>query len=149
VRVTFLLFKLANLHSELLCNLDTGRHFLLHSRLLSIEFIEPCLGRAQCCGEIGIFFSEGGDGLILVLQLYEKLRVHEHCARARVRTRSHTRSFSSVSRLREAASASDASGPPGGGVGLLNAVRRGELREADTRGLIAERAVAPLVRVVE
>lgn len=58
---------------------------------------------------------------------------------------SHTRSFSSVSRLREVASASETSG---GGVGLLNAVRRGELSEAETRGLIAERAVAPLVMVV-
>jgi len=51
--------------------------------------------------------------------------------------------------LREAASASEASGPTGGGVVLLKEVRRGELSEAETRGLMAERAVAPLLMVVE
>lgn len=63
--------------------------------------------------------------------------------------RPHTRSFSSVSRLREAASASWASVLTGGGVVLLREERRGELSEAETRGLMAERAVAPLVIVVE
>jgi len=61
------------------------------------------------------------------------------------RTRPHTRSFSSVSRLREADSTSAASWLVGGGVGLLKVVRRGELSVEETRGLIAERAVAPLV----
>ena len=37
----------------------------------------------------------------------------------------------------------------GGGVVLLRDERRGELSEAETRGLMAERAVAPLVIVVE
>jgi hypothetical protein len=50
--------------------------------------------------------------------------------------------------LREAASTSEASWLAGGGVGLLRAVRRGELSEAETRGLIAERAVAPFVMFV-
>ena len=63
-------------------------------------------------------------------------------------TRPHTRSFSSVSRLREADSTSAASWLAGGGVGLLKFVRRGELSVAETRGLIAERAVAPLVTLV-
>lgn len=60
-------------------------------------------------------------------------------------TRPHTRSFSSVSRLREADSTSAASWLVGGGVGLLKVVRLGELSVEETRGLIAERAVAPLV----
>jgi hypothetical protein len=63
-------------------------------------------------------------------------------------TRLHTRSFSSISRLREAARTSGASWPTGGDVELLKDVRRGELSEAETRGLIAERAVAPLVMFV-
>jgi hypothetical protein len=62
--------------------------------------------------------------------------------------RSHTLSFSSVSRLREAASASGASGRDGGGGVRGEDERRGELREAATRGLTAERAVAPLEMVV-
>jgi hypothetical protein len=64
------------------------------------------------------------------------------------KARLHTRSFSSVSRFREAASTSWTSWPAGGGVVLLRDVRRGELSEAETRGLIAERAVAPLVILV-
>jgi hypothetical protein len=63
--------------------------------------------------------------------------------------RPHTRSFSSVSRLREAVSASWESVLTGGGVVLLREERRGEFSEAETRGLMAERAVAPLVIVVE
>jgi hypothetical protein len=59
---------------------------------------------------------------------------------------SHTRSFSSVSRLRAAASASRASEESGGGVGLLRVERRGEVIEAR---LTADRAVAPLVMELE
>jgi hypothetical protein len=75
--------------------------------------------------------------------------MREHRAGGSEGTQPHTRSFSSVSRLREAANASWASELTGGGVVLLKEVRRGELSEAETRGLIAERAVAPLVIVVE
>jgi hypothetical protein len=79
--------------------------------------------------------------------LNEELGRREHHTGDNEGTRSHTRSFSSVSRLREAASASEASGATGGGVVLLKEVRRGELSEAETRGLMAERAVAPLLIV--
>ena len=71
--------------------------------------------------------------------------INEHHAGDNEGTWSHTRSFSSVSRLREAASTSGASGASGGGVVLLKVERRGELSEEETRGLTADRAVAPLV----
>jgi len=79
--------------------------------------------------------------------LNEELGIYEHRAGDSEGTRPHTRSFSSVSRLREAASASGASGASGGGVVLLKVERRGELSEEETRGLTADRAVAP--RVIE
>ena len=79
----------------------------------------------------------------------EQLGIYEHRAGESEGKRSHTRSFSSVSRLREAANASETSGASGGGVGLLKLERRGELREAETRGLTADRAVAPLVIELE
>jgi hypothetical protein len=76
--------------------------------------------------------------------LNEELGIYERRAGDSEGTRSHTRSFSSVSLLREAANAS-ASGASGGGVELLKEDRRGELSEAETRELTADRAVAPLV----
>lgn len=51
--------------------------------------------------------------------------------------------------MREAASASGASGASGGGVVLLKVERRGELSEEETRGLTADRAVAPLMIELE
>jgi hypothetical protein len=56
-----------------------------------------------------------------------------------------TRSFSSVSRLRAAASASGASG----GVVLLKVEQRGELSEEETQGLTVDRAALPLVIELE
>jgi hypothetical protein len=77
--------------------------------------------------------------------LNEELGIYEHRAGDSEGTRAHTRSFSSVSRLRDAASTSEASGASGGGVVLLKDERRGELSEEETRGLTADLAVAPLV----
>ena len=87
--------------------------------------------------------------LVFVLQFNEELRKYEHRAGDSEGTRSHTRSFSSVSRLREATNASGASGASGGGVVLLKVERRGELSEEETRGLTADRAVPPLVIELE
>jgi hypothetical protein len=81
--------------------------------------------------------------------LNEELGIYERLAGDSEGTRSHTCSFSSVSRLREAVSASRAFGASGGGVVLLKVERRGELSEEETRGLTADRAVPPLVIELE
>ena len=147
--ITFLFFEFTNLVTQLLRHFDASGHLFFHAALVCIQFRQASFGRVKRRSETVILGLQRCYRLFLILQLDQQLeREVRNCAHSTLRPRkARTCSFFSVSCLRDCDSDSRVSPLMMGGgvvVPFRDGRRAGVLREADTRGDTAERAVAPL-----